>query len=121
MPRKVTTARPARAKAGHRLYFIGAKSDCPVHSYCAYDGTEPDQCAICHVSLDVDCEHRTGGMPSGKRAAGCGDCKEVFSSNTAFDKHRRQFSCIAPDTVGLTLVQRGDYMVWALPGEPPER
>jgi hypothetical protein len=117
MARSVTTVKPARAEAGHRLYPIGAHSDCPVHQYCAYDGSEPDRCATCHVSTDIGCEHNWGGMPSGKRACMCRACGEIFSSNTAFDAHRKGFECRDPESVGLVVAERGDWAVWANPGE----
>jgi len=120
MTRRVTTIEPLRARAGHRLYPINAKSDCPVHAYCAYDGTEPDRCAMCHVSIDVGCEHNWAGMPGGSRPAGCRACGEIFSSNSAFDQHRRHFECRDPSESGLVLVQRGEYDIWAIPGSRPD-
>ncbi len=117
MARPVTDIKLARTSAGHRLYPVGADSDCPQHSFCAYDGTEQNRCQRCHASTSVGCEHNWGGIPPGKRACGCHACGEIFSSNTAFDRHRKGGNCLDPEEAGLVVAERGEWTFWANPGE----
>jgi hypothetical protein len=112
-----------RAPGGHVIYGPAVVSRCSVHSLCAYTGTEKDRCPECHSTLEVGCEHQKyGGMPRGSRPSLCRECGEIFSSNSAFDDHARLGrECRDPEDVGLVLIERGGYMIWALPGVRPER
>lgn len=52
---------------------------------------------------------------SGNRCQ-CPTCKEVFSTVTNFDKHRKgehgERYCVDPETVGLVIKKVGEYTVW---------
>ena len=109
-----------RAPGGWRLYSSGQISECPVHKYCAYDGTEPERCPECHTSERVGCEHNWGGIPGGTRPCRCRGCEEVFSSTAAFNRHQTSEGCLPPSSRKLVLAERGDWALWALPGERPQ-
>jgi len=57
---------------------------------------------------------------SGKRCQ-CSECKEFFSSPTAFDKHRAgthgvDRHCQSPETAGLLIRKVPNGSFWASPG-----
>lgn len=115
MSRPVVTVEPRRAPAkygGHRLYPLGAASDCPQpgHKFCAYDGTEADRCPQCHVSISRGCEHN---------CKECFDCGETFGSIPAYEAHRtgeggkgKRRSCLDPESAGLRVIERGEWLLW---------
>ena len=114
---------PERAPSGHRLYKAVARSECPRHAFCAYDGTEPDRCQFCHRSNDAGCDHAAdghGGRPGGTHACLCAPCGELFTGPTAFDKHIRGTVHLDPEAAKLELVERRGWFMWATPGKMPE-
>lgn len=46
----------------------------------------------------LPCGHRTR---HGQSIGCCGGCRRLFSSDTAFAKHRKGGSCLDPESVGL--------------------
>ena len=87
----------------------------------AYTGYEHGLCSICHA------EHKTvdhGDLPPGRTAPClCALCKELFTSITAFNKHKRpspSFGCYKPERRKLVLVDQGGWFLWANPGSRPE-
>lgn len=49
----------------------------------------------------------------------CAGCKELFSSDSAFEKHRRRFVCLDPVEAGLVARpsrSAPDETIWGLPG-----
>lgn len=62
---------------------------------------------------------RTNAPLVGKRCQ-CPTCKEIFSTEANFDKHRKgqhgvDRHCVDPETVGLVIGQVGDKFVWRGP------
>ena len=59
----------------------------------------------------------------GARIGCCATCHELFSGDTAFEKHRRGGTCVAPTEVGLIGRPSKSYpdeTVWGLPsGDNP--
>jgi hypothetical protein len=45
----------------------------------------------------------------------CATCHENFNSDSGFDRHRKDFVCLAPATRGLVLVDG----YWQMPGRRP--
>lgn len=110
-----------RARGGWALYATGEESICQYHQFCAYTGYEHGLCSICHA------EHKTvdhGDLPPGRTAPClCALCKELFTSITAFNKHKRpspSFGCYKPERRKLVLVDQGGWFLWANPGSRPE-
>lgn len=64
----------------------------------------------------MPCGHRTRHT---KRIGCCAGCHRLFSSDTAFDRHRRRGECLDPAEQGMverpSLSAPGE-VVWALPG-----
>lgn len=62
------------------------------------------------------CGHKTKHTA---RIGCCGGCGELFSSDSAFDRHRRKNQCAKPWDVGLVAVPSktapGEW-VWTMPG-----
>jgi hypothetical protein len=125
MPRSKDVNLPAlrRARGGHVIYGPGEESVCPYHQFCAYSGDEPGRCSQCHGLLDEDdiCPHLD--LPPGRSSpCMCVTCLEVFSSITAFVKHKGSTGkCLNPARRKLVLVTQGDWDIWANPGTRPER
>jgi hypothetical protein len=74
------------------------------------------------------CPHCHTKAKHGERVSCCSGCGVLFTSGSAFDKHRRDLKCLAPETVGL--VRRisktdPDAVAWGLPASDhwnrPER
>jgi hypothetical protein len=40
----------------------------------------------------------------------CYDCREIFNSVTAFDKHRKDFKCETPESLGMEKNGRGYWV-----------
>lgn len=62
---------------------------------------------------------RTNAPLVGKRCQ-CPTCKEVFSTEANFNKHRKgehgvNRHCVNPETVGLVVATVGNYTVWRGP------
>lgn len=110
-----------RARAGHYLYPAGQRSRCPHHAHCAYTGNESGRCAQCHASESVGCIHQDwGGIPPGSRVCLCRQCDELFASNSAFGAHQNRQGCKDPRKCGLVIITRGEWSMWARPGQRPE-
>ena len=98
---------------------------CPYHKsksgrqLCAFTGDEPGRCQICHALHETD-DH--GDYPPGRTAPClCVMCDELFSSITAFDRHKRpNYKCYNPERRGLILVNKNGWLIWANPGSRPE-
>lgn len=61
------------------------------------------------------CGIRWGGL----KTAHCVTCHRTFTVVSAFDKHRRNDTCVDPIDAGLILTGRV-YECWGLPGRPEE-
>jgi hypothetical protein len=57
------------------------------------------------------CTQSWGGL----KRAHCAACHETFSTPNNFDRHRRNFTCLAPEDVGLVHDGEG---IWQLPARP---
>ena len=62
---------------------------------------------------------QTSAVLKGKRCM-CPTCKEVFSSATGFDKHRKGTQghdrrCVDPASVGMQISTRGNNTYWTTP------
>ena len=109
---------PRESRRSHTLYRVGERSKCPNHALCAYTGREPGRCALCHASSRTGCDHAEfGGLPPWKRPCLCRGCSNLFASNSAFDQHRKRFRCRDPESRGLVLVERGDWIMWGQPAD----
>ena len=115
---------PKRARGGWTLYTTGEDSICPYHRFCAFTGSEVSRCQICH-GLHFTDEH--GDLPPEREAPClCSRCGELFTSITAFQKHKRpDFRCYKPERRKLVLVELTDkyggvWQIWANPGSRPE-
>ena len=60
------------------------------------------------------CDHTVGWTAGRKCHCAADDCHQTFSTPSNFDKHRVNGACVAPQSVGLELNERG---VWRQPGE----
>ncbi len=57
---------------------------------------------------------------AGSNTAHCGGtrgCHITFSSPSAFDRHRRDGSCLDPAAAGLAILDRAGYVVWGSPAD----
>lgn len=66
---------------------------------------------------------KTSADLQGTERAQCPSCKEVFSTTSNFDKHRKgkhgvDRHCVDPEMVGLVIVNTKTGSVWK--GKPPE-
>ena len=52
-------------------------------------------------------------LKPGSKMCKCATCKEYFTSPGGFDKHRKNFKCVPPESVGLIQNEAG---VWKIPG-----
>ena len=52
---------------------------------------------------------------TGAERSHCGGCHELFSSLTAFDRHRRGGRCLPPESVGLTAREKPYGVLWGTP------
>jgi hypothetical protein len=64
------------------------------------------------------CPHCGTRAKHGERVSCCSGCGVLFTSGSAFDKHRKDFACMNPEEVGL--VRRDvktdpDAVAWGLP------
>lgn len=62
---------------------------------------------------------RTNAKLVGKRCQ-CPACKEIFSTESNFDKHRRgehgmNRHCVPPESVGLVIAETSTGLVWRGP------
>ena len=67
------------------------------------------------------CPHCGTRAVHGERVSCCSGCGVLFSSGSAFDRHRRAFQCIDPAEAGLVATgNRTDprAVMWTLPGRP---
>lgn len=108
-----------RARGGWVIYATGEDSICPYHQFCAYTGSERGRCQLCHSTHETD-EH--GDLPPSRTAPClCPRCGELFTSITAFNKHKRSnFGCYKPEKRGLVLVDQKGWLLWANPGSRPD-
>ncbi|HWI70132.1 MAG TPA: hypothetical protein VNS88_17500 [Nitrospiraceae bacterium] len=108
-----------RARGGWALYGAYEESMCPYHQFCSFTGDEPERCQICHGLHSTD---KHGEIPPGRTAPClCPMCKELFTSKTAFNKHKRpNGKCYNPEKRGLVLVNQNDWFLWANPGSRPD-
>lgn len=52
--------------------------------------------------MTVDpCPHCGTVAKHGERVSCCSGCGTLFTSGTAFDRHRRDFTCLTPEDAGL--------------------
>jgi hypothetical protein len=65
--------------------------------------------------------HGCGAWWTGGERSHCGGCHLTFSSQTAFDRHRRRLRCVAPATAGLVARPVVWGAVWGLPGAFDDR
>ena len=49
---------------------------------------------------------------SGSARCHCTSCHKTFNSLGAFDKHRKAFKCIDPETLGMQMNEKG---IWSTP------
>ena len=47
------------------------------------------------------CHHCGTYARHGERVSCCSGCRTLFSSGSAFDKHRRDMTCLTPEKAGL--------------------
>lgn len=109
-----------RARGGWVLYGRNDDSICPEHQFCTYSGDEPGLCRICHGQHDTDDHY---DLPPGRLAPClCSRCGELFTSITAFAKHKRPdlVRCYKPEKRGLILANQRGWLLWANPGSRPE-
>lgn len=69
-------------------------------------------------SLGAGCPHCGSTAKHGERIGCCSGCKTLFSSMSAFDRHRRNLECLDPHEVGLvarTLKQDAAIPAWSWP------
>jgi hypothetical protein len=62
------------------------------------------------------CGHRTQHT---SRIGCCAGCRNLFSSDSAFAKHRKAFQCVEPTAAGLIAKPSKkfpDETIWSLPG-----
>lgn len=65
------------------------------------------------------CGHRTKHTT---RIGCCAGCKRLFSSDSAFQRHRRHLACLDPAEAGLVAVpsrSHPDEAIWSHPGTRP--
>lgn len=65
------------------------------------------------------CPHCGTHAKHGERISCCSGCGTLFTSGSAFDKHRRDMRCLAPESVGLarrTVKSDPDAIAWGLDG-----
>jgi hypothetical protein len=105
---------------GHVIYATGEDSQCPEHQFCCYTGSEKHRCHICHSNTHLTNDHDE--LPTGRLAPClCTRCGELFTSITAFNKHKRpDFRCYNPEKRGLVLANQNGWFLWANPGSRPE-
>ena len=65
--------------------------------------------------------HSCGAKWTGKTRAHCAGCHETFSSDSAFDKHRKGLRCHTPESVGLVAREGAHGTIWGHPGTDPRR
>ena len=68
--------------------------------------------------LGAACPHCGSRAKHGERIGCCSGCKTLFTSNSAFDRHRRNLQCLDPAEVGLvqrTLKTDPTVMSWGWP------
>lgn len=65
-----------------------------------------------------------GGCPTrwtGQATCHCAACHYTFTGLSAFDRHRKEFTCRPPAEVGLVEHERGGsnspYVAWGRPGD----
>jgi len=69
-------------------------------------------------ALAAECPHCGSRAKHGERIGCCSGCKILFTSMSAFDKHRRDLKCLDPAEVGLvpkTLATDPSVMSWGWP------
>lgn len=110
---------------GHVTYGTGEESICPEHQFCSYTGDEKHRCHVCHSNTHLTGDH--GDLPPDRTAPClCPKCEELFTSITAFKKHKRpNFGCYKPERRGLVLIDQTDkygviWSIWANPGSRPD-
>jgi hypothetical protein len=105
---------------GHVIYGTGEDSMCQEHQFCAYTRDEKNRCHVCHSSTHLTDDH--GDLPPGRLAPClCSLCGELFTSITAFNKHKRpNLGCYNPEKRGLILIDQRGWLLWANPGSRPE-
>jgi hypothetical protein len=92
----------------HLIVPPGKKSGClepEHHGLCAFDGTEPDRCPICHRGLhEGPCELKPAENE-------CGACHVVLGTLELFDAHRGKHgeACKRPEDMGLVQDERGTW------------
>jgi len=116
----VELPRLKRARGGWVMYGAYEDSICQYHQFCCYSGDERGRCAECHSNTHLTDEH--GELPPTRLAPClCPKCGELFTSITAFNKHKRpNFGCYNPEKRGLILVDQKGWLLWANPGSRPE-
>ena len=65
------------------------------------------------------CPHCGTTARHGERIGCCSGCGQLFASQSAFDRHRKAFTCIWPPDVGLVVKHPKsdpDAVMWGLPG-----
>lgn len=50
--------------------------------------------------------HSCGAMWTTTRAAHCAACHRTFGGVRGFERHRKNFTCVDPSTVGLVLIEQ---------------
>lgn len=50
--------------------------------------------------------HSCGAMWTTQKAAHCAACHRTFGGVYGFDRHRKNFTCVDPSTVGLVLIEQ---------------
>lgn len=69
-------------------------------------------------ALAAKCPHCGSRAGHGERIGCCSGCKILFTSMSAFEKHRRNLSCLDPQEAGLvprTLKSDPTVMSWGWP------
>ncbi len=56
---------------------------------------------------------KCGKSWTGESRCHCASCHQTFSNVTHFDKHRKSYKCVDPQSVGLELNERN---IWTRPG-----
>jgi hypothetical protein len=69
-------------------------------------------------ALAANCPHCGSKAKHGERIGCCSGCKTLFTSMSAFDKHRRRLTCVDPEEAGLVprvLKTDPTVMAWGWP------
>jgi hypothetical protein len=69
--------------------------------------------------VNEPCPHCHTRAKHGERVSCCSGCGVLFTSGSAFDKHRRNLQCLAPESIGLVRrISKTDpnAVAWGLDG-----